>query len=110
MKANMKVKKHFIIRKYITWSMITAKVTLLQQYSRFIWDKILLCSGKPSDYQRLNNLEQSSQSDFSEEGNDEYSMSSASCRYDSDCDFISVKIIVLGDCKIGKTTFVVSSY
>lgn len=94
-----------MVPKYISWSMVTGKVTLVQQYSRLLWDRILLCStGKPSDYQRLNNLQLSC--NFSEEGNDEAPRSCASCRYDSDCDFISVKIIVLGDCKIGKTTFV----
>lgn len=102
----MEVNKHFMARNHITWSVVTGKVTLVQQYSRFIWDRILMCStGKPSDYQRLMSLDH-----FSDQRHDdELPMSSAYYRYDSDCDFISVKIIVLGDCKIGKTSFVVST-
>ena len=97
----MKLKKYFMAPKYITWSVVTENV---QQYSRFVWDRILVCStGRPADYHRFNDL------DYSSSSNDETPVSSASCRYDSDCDFITVIIIVLGDCRVGKTSFVVSA-
>ncbi|WOG92074.1 hypothetical protein DCAR_0311331 [Daucus carota subsp. sativus] len=94
----MKLKIFFMAPKYITWSVVTENV---RQYSRFVWDRILVCStGRPADYHRFNDL------DYSCSSNEETPVSSASCRYDSDCDFITVKIIVLGDCRVGKTSFV----
>ncbi|KAJ6423245.1 hypothetical protein OIU84_024228 [Salix udensis] len=64
----------------IKWS-ILERVTVFKQFFHFIWDRILACSiGKPARVV-------------------------VGCNKDSD--LVSLKISLLGDCQIGKTSFVI---
>ena len=94
----------------IKWS-ILERVTVFKQFFHFIWDKILACSiGKPARYRRLTYRSCSPPPEAIEAGV-ETSLEAASCRgFSKDSDLVSLKISLLGDCQIGKTSFVVSLY
>ena len=94
----------------IKWS-ILERVTVFKQFFHFIWDRILACSiGKPARYRRLTYRSCSPPPEAIEAGV-ETSLEAASCRgFSKDSDLVSLKISLLGDCQIGKTSFVVSLY
>jgi Rab family protein len=99
-----------VVHINVRWS-ILQRVSVIRQFFRFIWDRILVCSiGKaPGRYRRLSRrssfLPQEALIEAAGMGLDE---SSSTCSgYDSDSDLVPLKISLLGDCQIGKTSFVV---
>ncbi|KAL2472979.1 Ras-related small GTP-binding family protein [Forsythia ovata] len=104
---------HFNIR----WSIID-KVSVFRKFFRFIWDRILVCSiGRPIRYRRLSRRSFSSSSSSSssmeaiESGtrHEEDPMTTCSSSYEDtgDSDLVALKISLLGDCQIGKTSFMI---
>lgn len=91
------------------------RVSIFRRFFRFIWDRILVCSiGKQPAvrYQKLTRRSSSESSpapDTMEAGLVELSRTFSS-GYDTDSDLVSLKISLLGDCQIGKTSFVVSTF
>lgn len=116
-----------IVRVNIRWSLID-KVSIFQEFFRFIWDRILSCSiGKPGRYRRVSHHRHhgsliSSASaaadtevlesgfavyDQVEEEKPTTTYSYSGYDSDTDSDLVNLKISLLGDCQIGKTSFVV---
>ncbi|XP_009799945.1 septum-promoting GTP-binding protein 1-like isoform X1 [Nicotiana sylvestris] len=85
----------------IKWK-IVEKVSIFRKFLRFIWERIMVCStGNSVRYRRLS-------SKFSEELLAvESSNETLISGYDSDSDLVALKISILGDCQIGKTSFVI---
>lgn len=101
-----------VVHVNIRWS-ILEKVSIIKQFFRFIWDRIVICSiGKPSGrYRRLPCRVASARTSLAEaveDGSASYEAAATSGGCDSDPDSINLKISLLGDCQIGKTSFVVS--
>lgn len=104
-----------IVQVNIKWK-IFDKATIFREFFRFIWERIIVCSTgrKPSRYRRLSR--RGSPYPASMEEVEEYGVGggegdplTATCSgYDSDSDLVTLKISILGDCQIGKTSFVVS--
>ncbi|XP_021892958.1 LOW QUALITY PROTEIN: septum-promoting GTP-binding protein 1 [Carica papaya] len=92
---------------------IAEKVSIFSKVFRFIWEKILVCSigNKPASYRRLTHRissVNSSPEEVSDAGpavREEDPMVAAGSETDSD--LVTLKISLLGDCQIGKTSFVV---
>lgn len=98
-----------IIHVNIRWS-IVEKVAVLRRFFRIIWERVLVCSVRMPNtrYRRLSTRRNSSSASAeAESGDDHAATTSSSGGYESDSDLVSLKISVLGDCEIGKTTFVV---
>ena len=101
-----------IVHVNIKWS-IVEKVSIFRRFFKFIWDRILVCStGRPVHYRRLTRRDSSSLvdgvvvDDFEALQEDQHRMI---CNgYEMDSDLVSLKISLLGDCHIGKTSFLVS--
>ncbi|KAL5972723.1 hypothetical protein ACLOJK_039528 [Asimina triloba] len=89
----------------------SVKWRTLRNFFRFLWDRILSCStGKPPRYRRLPRYALSPAAEPSA------SLLAEDCGYlgaadplcaefDSDSDLVVLKISLLGDCQIGKTSF-----
>ncbi|XP_034678139.1 septum-promoting GTP-binding protein 1-like [Vitis riparia] len=87
---------------------ILDRVTIFQKFFRFIWDRIIVCSiGKPIRYHRLSHRSPppSPSPETIESGLQSDDPSTAAG--DSDSDLVSLKICVMGDCQIGKTSFLI---
>lgn len=87
---------------------ILDRVTIFQKFFRFIWDRIMVCSiGKPIRYHRLSRRSPppSPSPETIESGLQSDDPSTAAG--DSDSDLVSLKICVMGDCQIGKTSFLI---
>ncbi|KAH7862071.1 hypothetical protein Vadar_034412 [Vaccinium darrowii] len=97
-----------IIHAKIKWS-ILERVSVFKQFFRFIWDRILFCSiGRPSRYRRLSRRSSSPvMEEAMELGLGPHDLSCSGYGSDSDSDLVALKISILGDCQIGKTTFVI---
>jgi Rab family protein len=95
--------------KNIKWN-ILERVTVFKQFFQFIWDRILACSiGKPVRYRRLASRPYSPPPEAMEASVE--SLDAASCSgFNPDSDLVRLKISLLGDCQIGKTSFMVSLY
>lgn len=95
---------------------IAEKVSIFSKVFRFIWEKILVCSigNKPASYRRLTHRissVNSSPEEVSDAGpavREEDPMVAAGSETDSD--LVTLKISLLGDCQIGKTSFVVRTH
>ncbi|CAA3006711.1 septum-promoting GTP-binding 1-like [Olea europaea subsp. europaea] len=100
----------------IRWSILD-KVSAFRQFFRIIWDRILVCSiGRPIRYRRLSQRSCNSSSSSVEAiescvGHEEDPMtitcSSSSYEDTNDSDLVALKISLLGDCQIGKTSFMI---
>ncbi|XP_065862324.1 septum-promoting GTP-binding protein 1 isoform X1 [Euphorbia lathyris] len=96
-----------IVHVNIRWSILD-----FRQFFQFIWDRILSCSiGKPVKYRRLTRGPSSSPTtpEAVESGGLLSSSSqhlSTTTSFDGS-DLVSLKISLLGDCQIGKTSFVI---
>lgn len=88
-----------IVHVKIKWPEIIDRV--FRRFIRFIWDR-LICSNdyKPAHYHRLDRSS-------SPETVDEVEISDLASGYESDSNLVNLKISLLGDCQIGKTTFVI---
>lgn len=91
-----------IIRLNIRWSVVIQKISVCREILRLFWDRFLACSiGKQVRYRRLSSSPVEVEHGFDLEdqiGNG----------YETDSDLVTLKISLLGDCQIGKTSFMVS--
>ncbi|KAF8409528.1 hypothetical protein HHK36_005605 [Tetracentron sinense] len=96
-----------IVHINIRWSVLN-KVPFFRQSFRFLWDRILMCSvGKSIQYRRLHRCA-SSPSPAAIECKFASGDPTTTCTdYDKDSDLVALKISLLGDCQIGKTSFVI---
>uniref|UniRef100_A0A2P2MBC2 Uncharacterized protein MANES_15G074200 n=1 Tax=Rhizophora mucronata TaxID=61149 RepID=A0A2P2MBC2_RHIMU len=98
------------VRVNIKWNILEG-VSAFRQFFQFVWDRILACStGKPVRYCRLARQPSSPPLEAIEGGlgslEDPTTVMGSSGR-NADSDFVSLKISLLGDCQIGKTSFVI---
>lgn len=99
-----------IVQVDVRWSVLQ-KVSFIGRFFQFIWDRILVCSGgKPSRYRRLPLQDSSSMpapATIEVVDGPENLSGTGGGGYDTDSDLVRLKISLLGDCDIGKTSFVV---
>jgi Rab family protein len=100
-----------IVQVDVRWGMIQ-RVSFVGQFFRFIWNKLMVCSVGRSLYKRLslNVSSSSSSSPPSPAAVDDgfrQQQHQPNNGYESDSDLVNLKISLLGDCDIGKTTFLV---
>lgn len=93
---------------------VLQRVSFVGHFFRFIWNKLMVCSlGSSSpQYTRLP-LRGSSSAPPSPTTVDDgltHEQPHISNGYESDSDLVNLKISLLGDCHIGKTTFLVSKF
>jgi Rab family protein len=103
-----------IVQVDVRWGMIQ-RVSFVGQFFRFIWNKLMVCSVGRSQYKRLslNVSSSSSSSPPSPAAVDDgfrQEQHQPNNGYESDSDLVNLKISLLGDCDIGKTTFLVSKF
>ncbi|KAG7024907.1 spg1 [Cucurbita argyrosperma subsp. argyrosperma] len=98
-----------LCRRLVRWRLLE-RVSLVRHFFRFVWDRVFACSsGKtPKKYCRLSSRSPMTVVD----GGCSLELSRISHGFDSDSDFdssemVSLKISLLGDCQIGKTSFVI---
>ncbi|KNA10903.1 hypothetical protein SOVF_140020 [Spinacia oleracea] len=97
-----------IVRVNIKWPEILDRVTVIRRFFRFIWNRILVCScgntnfksPATAQYHRLNYPN-------SPETVEEFEVTGLRSGYESDSNLVNLKISLLGDCQIGKTSFVI---
>ncbi|GMY31377.1 septum-promoting GTP-binding protein 1-like [Fagus crenata] len=93
-----------VVHVNIRWN-ILERVSIIRQFFRFIWDRILVCSiGKTTKYRRLS-CRDSFPPPEAGLGLDEQATTCSG--HDMDSDLVNLKISLLGDCQIGKTTFLI---
>ncbi|KAL3851230.1 hypothetical protein ACJIZ3_013112 [Penstemon smallii] len=99
-----------IVHVNIRWSVIE-KLSVFRQFFRLIFDRILVCISTRMPYRKLSSRRNTcSNYSFSVEScpnTEDPNTASCSTGYDSDSDLVSLKISILGDCQIGKTSFVI---
>lgn len=100
-----------IVHVNIKWS-ILGRVSIFRRFFRFIWDRILVCSigRRPVNYTKLARRDSSPVEGIVVYGDedDEADLSRVICNgYETDSDLVSLKISLLGDCQIGKTSFLI---
>ncbi|XVF34047.1 hypothetical protein REPUB_Repub18cG0023300 [Reevesia pubescens] len=104
-----------IVHVNIKWSILD-RVSIFRRFFRFIWDRILVCSiGRPIHYRRLTRRDSSSPLEgvVVIDDNDEAALPEDNHHrmicdgYETDSDLVSLKISLLGDCQIGKTSFLI---
>lgn len=97
-----------IVHVKIKWSVLE-RMSVFRQFFRFIWDRILACSvGRPGRYRRLSRRNSCPSMEAMELGLEPHDLAFSGYGSDSDSDLVALKISILGDCQIGKTSFVVS--
>ncbi|XP_076959683.1 septum-promoting GTP-binding protein 1-like [Bidens hawaiensis] len=93
---------------HLRWSVVLQKISVFRQLLRFIWDRFVACAMcKPVKYRRLS----CSPADDVACGVDLEDHMVVNGGYetdlDMDLDLVSLKISLLGDCHIGKTSFMI---
>ncbi|GAA0141622.1 small GTPase [Lithospermum erythrorhizon] len=107
-KTVRKIVQHVTFR----WSLVD-KFSVFKDFFKFIWDRILVCSIRKQHGYRLLTVIASGRPSSSSSMEDidaespRTELTSSSFEYDSDSDLVSLKISILGDCQIGKTSFVI---
>ncbi|XP_019435461.1 PREDICTED: septum-promoting GTP-binding protein 1 isoform X4 [Lupinus angustifolius] len=97
-----------VVHVNVRWGVLQ-RVSFVGHFFRFIWGRLVLCSvGKPAKYRRLPFGDSSPfpAATVEERFMQEHSTVMDS-GYDTDSDLVNLKISLLGDCDIGKTTFVI---
>ncbi|CAL5390519.1 unnamed protein product [Camellia sinensis] len=96
-----------IVQANTRW-IILERVSIFRQFFRSIWDRILVCTiRKPTQYRRLSRRSSSPAMEAMEAGLElPEDPTTTGGGYDTDSDLVSLKISILGDCQIGKTSFV----
>ncbi|KAI3717889.1 hypothetical protein L1987_69797 [Smallanthus sonchifolius] len=90
-----------IVRLDVRWSVLLQKISIFRELFRVIWDRLLSCSTrKPVRYRRL-----SRRKSFPVEEPDVENPGTTCTGYETDSDLVTLKISLLGDCQIGKTSF-----
>ncbi|KAI4306064.1 hypothetical protein L6164_029375 [Bauhinia variegata] len=97
-----------IVQVDVRWTVLQ-RVSFIGRFFRFIWDRILVCSvGKqPSRYRRLPLQDSSTVPEAAGDSFGEEQATVNSSGYETDSDLVPLKISLLGDCQIGKTTFLI---
>ncbi|KAL6999333.1 hypothetical protein U1Q18_000493 [Sarracenia purpurea var. burkii] len=96
-----------IFRVNIRWCVLE-RVSIVRKFFGFIWDRILVCStGRPTRYRRLSRRPSSPAMEAVELGLGPDDPTTTCGGYDTDSDLVTLKISILGDCQIGKTSFVI---
>ncbi|ONI13182.1 hypothetical protein PRUPE_4G208400 [Prunus persica] len=97
-----------IVHVNLRWN-IFDRVSIIREFFKFIWDRLLVCSiGKPAiRYRRLPLGTTLSPPPEAVEGVLVVdNPATTSCKvYETDADLVSLKVSLLGDCQIGKTSF-----
>nr|GMC70105.1 septum-promoting GTP-binding protein 1-like [Ipomoea batatas] len=94
------------------------RVSYFREFFRFLWERIVVCSTgqHPVRYRRISRAGSAaapapeSAIDAAESGTvigDEDPTTAIRGGYESDSDLVTLKISILGDCQIGKTSFVI---
>ncbi|XP_022941419.1 septum-promoting GTP-binding protein 1-like isoform X2 [Cucurbita moschata] len=98
-----------LCRRLVRWRLIE-RISFVRHFFRFIWDRVFACSSArtPKKYRRFSHRSPPAATDGG--SSPEYPTTSGG--FDSDSDFdsaelVPLKISLLGDCQIGKTSFVV---
>ncbi|XP_022981561.1 septum-promoting GTP-binding protein 1-like isoform X2 [Cucurbita maxima] len=98
-----------LCRRLVRWRLIE-RISFVRHFFRFIWDRVFACSSAktPKKYRRFSHRSPPAAADGG--SSPEYPTTSGG--FDSDSDFdsaelVPLKISLLGDCQIGKTSFVV---
>ena len=99
-----------IVQVDIRWGVLQ-RVSFVGQFFRFIWNRLLVCSvGRPAQYRRLALGDSTSLPAAAvDDGFLQQHPTIRESGYETDSDLVNLKISLLGDCHIGKTTFVVSN-
>ncbi|KAE8667328.1 Ras-related small GTP-binding family protein isoform 2 [Hibiscus syriacus] len=99
-----------LVHANIKWS-ILGRASIFRRFFRLIWDRILVCSvgRRPVHYRKLTPRDSSPLEGVVVIGDDEDDEGEALTDkgYESDSDLVSLKISLLGDCQIGKTSFLI---
>lgn len=106
-----------IVRINIRWSLVE-KARAVRRFFTLVWDSVAVCSARTPNvrYRRLSTSAAAAASSSSPPLLEEYAFenggklletTTSGCGYESDSDLVSLKISLLGDCQIGKTSFVV---
>ncbi|CAB4308184.1 unnamed protein product [Prunus armeniaca] len=97
-----------IVHVNLRWN-IFDRVSIIREFFKFIWDRFLVCSiGKPAiRYRRLPlGKTLSPPTEAVDGGLVVDNPATTSCKvYETDADLVSLKVSLLGDCQIGKTSF-----
>ncbi|XP_051125266.1 septum-promoting GTP-binding protein 1-like [Andrographis paniculata] len=106
-----------IVQINVRWNLVE-KARVIRRFFRFIVDRVFVCSARMpnSRYRRLStagrlnsvSLPPLEDAEFELGDREDFAETTTSSRsYDSDSDLVALKISLLGDCEIGKTTFVI---
>ncbi|KAF7831413.1 septum-promoting GTP-binding protein 1 isoform X1 [Senna tora] len=96
-----------IVQVDVRWG-VFRRVSFIGRFFHFIWDRILVCSvGKPSSTSRRRYRRLPFRDSSSPPVEQHPAVGGGGCGYDTDSDLVSLKISLLGDCDIGKTSFVI---
>ncbi|KAE8734907.1 hypothetical protein F3Y22_tig00000656pilonHSYRG00029 [Hibiscus syriacus] len=98
-----------LVHVNIKWS-ILGRVSIFRRFFRHIWDRILVCSigRRPVHYRKLTRRDSSPVEGVVVIGDDDDEGEALTDEgYKSDSDLVSLKISLLGDCQIGKTSFLI---
>lgn len=94
-----------IVRVNLPWRVVE-RVSIFRDFFRFIWERILVCSAGRTGAARYRRLPRRGNSLSGMEALE--GPATACGEQETDSDLVSLKISLLGDCQIGKTSFVVS--
>ncbi|XP_004491360.1 septum-promoting GTP-binding protein 1 [Cicer arietinum] len=93
-----------IVQVDVRWG-IVQRVSFVGHFFRFFWNRFMLCSvPRPAQYRRLNLHHSATTVD---DGFSQEQQQQTNNGYGSDSDLVNLKISLLGDCHIGKTTFLI---
>ncbi|KAK2984830.1 hypothetical protein RJ640_004655 [Escallonia rubra] len=94
-----------VVHASIRWAVLQ-RVSIFRDFFSFIWERVVACSmGNRSRYRRLSTRPSSAPTvEDVEAGHGEPIATCSGC--DTDSDLVTLKISLLGDCQIGKTSFV----
>ncbi|XVE50587.1 hypothetical protein DITRI_Ditri01bG0175000 [Diplodiscus trichospermus] len=87
---------------------VQERVSIFRRLFRFIWDRILVCSiGRPVQYRRLTRRDSSLMEVVVVDDDEALPEDHPVLGNETDSDLVSLKISLLGDCQIGKTSFLI---
>ncbi|PIA27520.1 hypothetical protein AQUCO_07700059v1 [Aquilegia coerulea] len=106
--SNMTQLRRKLIKIDVKW-MLLDRVMFFRRFFRYIRNHIFVCSmRKPIGYHRLSHCSSTSVSPSIVEAGLANGDAVSMCNgYETDSDLVALKISILGDCQIGKTSFVV---
>ncbi|XP_077211024.1 ras-related small GTP-binding family protein [Tasmannia lanceolata] len=87
---------------------LTGQISFFHRIFRLLWKQILICSkGNPFRYRRLPSCSSLATHSIPESGLGSVGASSTYIDLETDADLVVLKISLLGDCQIGKTSFMI---